>query len=699
MRLQYILTLFFIAITLNAVAQLDDARINNIKNQLDLLKVESKGLSEQTSINISQTSLGNFLVALSKAHSLNINVSPELNSITIVNNFAQVTVDEVLLFFAKEYELDFDFTGNIISVKKYQAPAQEEQAVNILFDPTNKEITLDLKNERLDKVFRAIMDATGKNLLFSPGIQNTPLTLYIKNVPVEVALGKLAATNNLTLSTSRDGFFYFDTDLVSGTNGNSANPTRPRQRGNGNFFYRVLDTVNRRVAVDFQNTSIADVVYTLMDDLKLDVFTASPLDNAGTATVKADNIDFDVLLDKIFESAIIGSPEQTNGNNSKGTDSEVFTYKKEGSLYFFGTRNQLSLKQVEIVRFRNRAIIDFKDPIRGLQSNRNQNFITGNSNISGQNNFTQPATNSTRGSGNTPPVESIEKIIPGDIKKGLDIKTDYELNGFVVSGPGVQVEKFKEFIDKIDVRIPLIYIEVMILEVDRTAVLETGISFGLGDKPVQTRGNVFPSTDITLGAETVNKVIAGASGFGSLNIGKVLPEFWLDIKANEANGNLKILSTPQLSALNGHSAYLSSSQTSYYAITNQTIIGSQNPQTSEIRNYAPISAELAVDIRPIVTDGDQITLDVKVIQSNFSGERIEADAPPDINAREFSSILRMKDQDLAILGGIDQVVKDDSGSGVPLLARIPIIKYLFSKRRREDSKRSLTIFIQPTIIR
>jgi len=59
----------------------------------------------------------------------------------------------------------------------------------------------------------------------------------------------------------------------------------------------------------------------------------------------------------------------------------------------------------------------------------------------------------------------------------------------------------------------------------------------------------------------------------------------------------------------------------------------------------------------------------------------------------------MKNEELAVLGGIEQIVKDDTGSGIPFLARIPIIKYLFSKRRREDSKRSLTILIKPTVIR
>jgi len=329
--------------------------------------------------------------------------------------------------------------------------------------------------------------------------------------------------------------------------------------------------------------------------------------------------------------------------------------------------------------------------------------VTGNSsafnNNQGQNGFNNPRNTASNETGSVASdLESINSLFPQDILDGLQITTDFELNGFVVSGPGVKVERFKKFVKEIDQVVPVILIEVMIMEVNRTALVETGISFGLGEKPVTTQGVAFPDAAISLGSNTVNKIIGGFNGFGSLNIGQVLPEFYLDIQAKEANGDIKILSTPRLTAINGHKAYLSSSNTTYYAVTLQNIIGTQNPQTNEIRNFFPVTAELAIEIIPFVSADGQITLDIQVIQSSFSGERIEQDAPPDMNTREFSSIVRMKDQDIVVLGGIEQKIKDDSGSGIPLLARIPILKYLFSKRRREDTKRNLSVLIKPTVI-
>ena len=165
----------------------------------------------------------------------------------------------------------------------------------------------------------------------------------------------------------------------------------------------------------------------------------------------------------------------------------------------------------------------------------------------------------------------------------------------------------------------------------------------------------------------------------------------------ENNGFLTIRSTPKLSTLNGHRANFSNGETSYYEVTQRNIYGTDNPQTSELTNYQPINAELGLTIKPLVSGDGQVTLDIFVVQSSF-GKRITESAPPDISSREFSSIIRVKDQDIVILGGLEEQIKNNSGSGVPLLSKIPIIKWFFSKRVRKAEKTKLTVLIKPTVI-
>lgn len=697
--------------------QSESARVDQIRNQLEALAVDNDGLTEQLKleINVSNVSLSNFLLAVSRVHELNITVAPEISELTIVNNFSDVTVADLLVFLCKEYTLDIDFTGNIFAVKKYlpPTPIPEEKEILVQYNPQSDLLSLDLNNDPLADTFRKIIDLSGRNLLYSQGLEQTSLTLYLNNASFDAAMEQLAALHGMQVRQSQEGFYLF----------NKLDSNQVRQPFRGGRSYSVIDTIQRSLAVDFQKTPIAQIVENLAADLDLDVYTATPLESAGTVTFKANFIFLDELLDYIFEqragtveiTPIDNNPRDRRNNRQEVTEIQntplEFTYKKEGDIYFFGTKDQLSVREVAVIPMMYRSIEMLSDPVSfagrsrtagrtnpgqinflnsGLGNNQNTGIL--NSDPRNQN---QRGVNSTQN--NTFP-EALSQLLPEELTQDLEIRPDFELNSFLVSGPAAKVKRFRQFIQEIDKPVPVVLIEVMILEVNRSSTVETGISWGLGDEPTVTRGQLYPQTDLTLGAKTVNKIIGGFDGFGSFNIGQVVPEFFATIKAMEANGNIKIRSTPKLSTLNGHRAHLSIGETTYYVITNQSFFGSQIPTSSEIRNYAPIDAELGVSIKPLVSGNGQVTLDINVIQSDFSSERIEEDAPPGLTSREFSSIIRMQNQDLAILGGLEEKVKNDSGNGVPFLARVPVIKWLFSQRRREDTKQKLTILIKPTVI-
>tara|TARA_B110000259_G_scaffold188316_1_gene246426 strand:- start:1763 stop:3958 length:2196 start_codon:yes stop_codon:yes gene_type:complete len=713
-------------------AQEQDQRILKIKNQLEFLATEVNGLTEnvKTEINVANITLSNFLLAISEVHKVNINISPQLNQISIANNFTDVSVADLLIFLCKEYNLTIDFTGNILSIKQFvSAPdIPKKRIIPIAYNPSNQTISIDAKGDSLYDVFKRIMEESGKNLVFSPGLENKLLTAYIQQTSFDTAMDKLAFANNLYVEQSKDGFYVFEDNSPS-TTSSSSGSQRPSRSRNSNFFFNLLNLEDQLLEVDFVNTPIADIINDIGTALNIDVFTATPLDQAGLATFKAKSVSFDALLSTIFEgqsnqnlnasnpnsannSNFNNQNQQSSSNGNKIKGSKRFSYKKEGALYFFGTENQLSVREVAIIQLQHRSVELLSDPSGGGGSrnsrsqvqnvnpnSRNNTNINSNQidNFSNQNR-NQLNTNSNQSFNNySSKAEALVNILPDEIIEALDIKVDYELNSFYVNGPSSNVKRFREFISKIDKPVPVILIEVMLIEVTSNATVETGVSWGIGDEPTETTGSVFPNADLTVGARTINKVIGGFDGFGSLNLGKVVPNFFATIKALESNGKLKVRSTPKLSTLNGHRAHFSNGQTSYYTVTQRNIYGTDNPQTSEITNYQPIEAELGLTIKPIVSGNGQVTLDIFVVQSNFRG-RISEDAPPDISSREFSSIIRVKDQDIVVLGGLEEQFTDNSGTGVPFLSRIPIIKWLFSSRKREAKKARLTVLIKPTII-
>ncbi len=58
----------------------------------------------------------------------------------------------------------------------------------------------------------------------------------------------------------------------------------------------------------------------------------------------------------------------------------------------------------------------------------------------------------------------------------------------------------------------------------------------------------------------------------------------------------------------------------------------------------------------------------------------------------------MKNQEMVVLGGLDDKKNEKSSAGVPILSRIPVIKWFFGTTKSDKSKSELTIFIRPTVI-
>ncbi|MBN2520925.1 MAG: type II and III secretion system protein, partial [Bacteroidales bacterium] len=250
---------------------------------------------------------------------------------------------------------------------------------------------------------------------------------------------------------------------------------------------------------------------------------------------------------------------------------------------------------------------------------------------------------------------------------------------------------------QIDKIVPVILIEVIIIDFNKSAKISTGIRAGLGENPGQTAGTVFPDIDISLSSKSINDILESFTDFGIIRLGKVVsPDFYMSLKLLENQGILNLRSTPKLSTLNGHEATLSIGNTEYYLEEQNQVIGTQNPQSVKTQTFKPVNAELAVTIKPIVSGDDQITLEIDVEQSDFT-ERISQFAPPGAVNRNFKSSIRVKNQEMVLLGGLEERRTSDSGSGLPLLSRIPVLKWIFSSKAKENSKSKLNIFIKPTI--
>ena len=674
-------------------------RIQKLNQTLESLIDTIPNLQKKVDFSLNNTELPVFLRAIAKEYKLNLSIAPSLKRITVSQNFSDATVKNVLLYLCKQHNLTIEVLGSILSIKNYVKPYLRRD-IDVKYNEKEDLFSVDLQRDTLYIAFKEITKATGKNLVFKPGIGNQKISSFIQEMPFFIAMDEIALANGLSVTKTKDNYYLFEKADANNPGGiTDTRRQKPTRYRNNAFYFKVLDTVKQVVDVDFDNTPISSVIKDVGFDLGVNMFTTTPLQGIGSATVKADGISYDFLLTKLLE-------------NTK------FSYKKVNDTYFFGENEKTSLTSTETIPllYRSIEIMDSSglanqgggfNALNNQSLNNNQSLISGagNSNF-GQNNFSnnrgfsntnnRANRNSFQNSSNQ--GKEILSLFPEKIKENLQITTDVEQNAFVVSGNAQKIEAFKRFLKKIDKAVPVILIEVMIVEVSNSSSVSIGLDLGIGGEPTTDNGVVFPDASLALGASSINKVIGGFNGFGALNIGNVTSNFYARIEALESNGDIKIRSTPKLSTLNGHQATLSRGVRTYYTVTTNNIIGTQNPLTTETTNFFPIDANLSIGIRPLVSGNGNITLSINVQQSDFNGERIDPQAPPGVNSREFTSTIRVKDKDVVILGGIEESSKNNSGSGVPFLARVPIIKWLFSKRTRTASKSKLSILIKPTVI-
>lgn len=294
-------------------------------------------------------------------------------------------------------------------------------------------------------------------------------------------------------------------------------------------------------------------------------------------------------------------------------------------------------------------------------------------------------------------VEKVIDFIPADLKKDVDIKTFNDQNSLILCGSKPRMDELEAFIRDIDRVVPVISIEVLIVDIRNMHALATGIKAGLGTAPTKTGGTVFPELNLNLGANSINSIVDGVNGLGIVNLGKVTPNFYLSLQLMEQNGTIKINSTPLLSTLNGHEAKMNIGETRYYLEQNSNVIATTSTTTQNTQVYKPLNAEFAMTINPIVSGDEQITMEITVKQSSFTTQT-GTNGPYGTSSRNFQSLIRVKNQEMIMLGGLDDESQDESASGVPILSRIPIIKWFFSSRSKKKNKSKLTIFIKPTVI-
>jgi general secretion pathway protein D len=190
------------------------------------------------------------------------------------------------------------------------------------------------------------------------------------------------------------------------------------------------------------------------------------------------------------------------------------------------------------------------------------------------------------------------------------------------------------------------------------------------------------------------------------------------IKLLEQFGDLKVLSSPKVMALNNQTAMLKVVDNKVYftidVTAGTTADGVTTPATyTSTAHSVPIGFVMAVT--PQVSEEGQVTLNVRPTISRiigyvkdpnpvlrgsiFYGTETLENLVPEVQVREVESILKVASGQIGVLGGLMQDTLDKSTEGIPGLSRIPLLGNLFSYRDDIASKTELIIFLRPVVIK
>ncbi|STP13327.1 Type IV pilus biogenesis and competence protein pilQ precursor [Helicobacter mustelae] len=236
-----------------------------------------------------------------------------------------------------------------------------------------------------------------------------------------------------------------------------------------------------------------------------------------------------------------------------------------------------------------------------------------------------------------------------------------------------------------------VLIDVQILTVSHKNVNTTGVDWG---------------QFYQLGIQKSNAPLVNISGSGmsygfnifpqDLSIGKIV-EFL------EEYGSVQSISNPKILTLNNQPALISVGNIIRY--TQSSIFQTSNTSTTlqnTRQQYPSIFAGILLDITPSIKE-DNIILKINPSITSTKNKKIEnkveaLPSPPNLSTNQISSIVRLKNNQRVILGGLISKTYSKEDRKIPLLGHIPLLKYLFSYSQDVNHVQEMVIIITPRII-
>lgn len=267
-------------------------------------------------------------------------------------------------------------------------------------------------------------------------------------------------------------------------------------------------------------------------------------------------------------------------------------------------------------------------------------------------------------------------------------------NAIVMHGTPDQLLLAGQLIEDLDKPRPEVMIDVTVMQVDRDKVRNIGLQWP------QTLSATLTTPSSTSSSSSSNFTLNDLANLNaknfSLTVGTAQAEMLL------TDTDTQILQDPRLRAADGQKATLKIGEripiaTGSYSAPGVTPTAAAGYAQTQ---FQYIDVGVNMEMTPTIHYNGDVTLKVKVeISSETGTTTIEGVTEPIIGQQSVEEMIRLKEGESNILGGLLQEQNNRTVSGTPGLGEIPGLKYLFSTQNREMQHEEIVFLITPHLVR
>lgn len=291
-------------------------------------------------------------------------------------------------------------------------------------------------------------------------------------------------------------------------------------------------------------------------------------------------------------------------------------------------------------------------------------------------------------------ADAVKGMLAKVLSSDGSIEIHKEANALLITDSSTNIKDIKNLLKDIDVAPIQVSIEAKLVDIQSKDLRALGTKFSTDYKDTNIFGHRGSSNKTdeeikgTFDLATESSTLSG--GQFVLNTFSI-KHFGVDatIDALISKQKAHLLASPSITTLNNTEAKIIIGEKVPYREETQTPVG-----TTETTRF--VDAGVTLSVTPRVNDDGYITMSIHPEVSSVSEI---LDAGPRITTREADTVVRVKDGETVVIGGLIKNENNGIRSRIPILGSIPLLGFLFSNRNEDKIQTELAVFITPHIIR